>query len=153
MGFLPVLLFLAPDEELGCSPMPASAATPAGTRPSRASRAREAVRTPAFWLLMLYTVLVYPVQAGVSLHQAPHLVERGLDATTAALIVSGFSLMCGARHASACAFCRGWLPIRFLLAPVGLLLALGHLRADPRYVRSARATSLPACSASASAAC
>ena len=35
---------------------------------------QEAIRTPAFWLLMLYTVMVYPVQAGVSLHQAPHLI-------------------------------------------------------------------------------
>ncbi|MGI9524594.1 MAG: MFS transporter, partial [Hyphomicrobiaceae bacterium] len=34
---------------------------------------REALRTAAFWMLSLYTVLVYPVQAGVSLHQAPHL--------------------------------------------------------------------------------
>ena len=39
--------------------------------------------------------MVYPVQAGVSLHQAPHLVERGLDPTTAAMIVGSFSLMSG----------------------------------------------------------
>ena len=32
----------------------------------------QALRTPAFWLLSLYTLLCYPVQAGVSLHQAPH---------------------------------------------------------------------------------
>ena len=27
---------------------------------------RALARTPAFWLLMLYTVMVFPVQAGVS---------------------------------------------------------------------------------------
>jgi MFS family permease len=118
VGFLPVLLFLKP-------PPPDADLPPGGTREPRFSRS-EALRTPAFWLLMVYTVLVYPVQAGVSLHQAPHLVERGLDSTTAALIVSGFSLMSGA-GTFACAFLPRWLPIRFLLAAVGLLLALGTL--------------------------
>ncbi|MGI9525009.1 MAG: MFS transporter, partial [Hyphomicrobiaceae bacterium] len=53
---------------------------------------REALRTAAFWMLSLYTVLVYPVQAGVSLHQAPHLIERGIEPTAAALMISSFSL-------------------------------------------------------------
>ena len=52
----------------------------------------EALATPAFWMLALFTLLIYPVQAGVSLHQAPHLIERGLDSTAAALIVAIFSL-------------------------------------------------------------
>jgi OFA family oxalate/formate antiporter-like MFS transporter len=50
------------------------------------------MRTPAFWLLSLYTAAVFPVQAGVSLHQAPHLIERGLSPTIAATVVSTFSL-------------------------------------------------------------
>ncbi len=41
---------------------------------------------------MVYTLLVFPVQAGVSLHQAPHLIERGIAPTIAATIVSTFSL-------------------------------------------------------------
>jgi sugar phosphate permease len=53
----------------------------------------EAMRTPSFWLIALFTLLIYPVQAGVSLHQAPHLIERGLDPTIAATIVSTFSFM------------------------------------------------------------
>jgi MFS family permease len=73
---------------------------------------------------MLFTVLVYPVQAGVSLHQAPHLVERGIDATTAALIVSAFSLMSGA-GTLACGFLPRRLPVRFAMAAVGAMLALG----------------------------
>ena len=51
-----------------------------------------ALRTPTLWLLMAYTLLVFPVQAGVSLHQAPHLIERGISPTIAATIVSTFSL-------------------------------------------------------------
>ena len=116
VGFLPVLLFLKPPP---LDPEPTATGKPEPTF----SRA-EAVRTPAFWLLMLYTVLVYPVQAGVSLHQAPHLIERGLEPTTAALIVSAFSLMSGV-GTFACGFLPRWLPIRVLLALVGLLLALG----------------------------
>jgi len=82
------------------------------------------VRTPAFWLLILYPVLVYPVQAGVSLHQAPHLVERGIDATTAAAIVASFSLMSGVA-AMACGLLPRRLPVRFPMALVGLLLGAG----------------------------
>ena len=63
--------------------------------PEPAFSRAQAVRTPAFWLLLAYTVLVYPAQAGVSLHQASHLVERGIDPGTAATIVSVFSFMSG----------------------------------------------------------
>jgi OFA family oxalate/formate antiporter-like MFS transporter len=116
VGFLPVLLFLKqPPQEADLSP--------AGKTEPKFSRA-EAIRTPAFWLLMLFTVLVYPVQAGVSLHQAPHLIERGLDPTTAALVVSAFSFMSGV-GTLACGFLPRALPVRFVLALVGLLLGLG----------------------------
>lgn len=87
---------------------------------------RQALRTSAFWLLLLYTVLVYPVQAGVSLHQAPHLLERGIDATTAAFVVSSFSFMSG-MGTLACAFLPRRVPMRFALALAGALLALGTL--------------------------
>jgi len=116
VGFLPVWLFL--DRR----PPEANPASLGAVEP-RFSRA-QAIRTPAFWLLLLYTVLVYPVQAGVSLHQAPHLIERGLDSTTAALIVGGFSLASGA-GTFACGFLPRRLPVRFVLALAGLLLALG----------------------------
>ena len=116
IGFLPVLLFLKPPPQ-DADPQVTGAPEPRFSR-------TEAVRTPAFWLLMVYTALVYPVQAGVSLHQAPHLIERGLDPTTAALIVSSFSLMSGI-GTFACGFLPRWLPIRLLLAGVGLLIALG----------------------------
>lgn len=63
--------------------------------PEPAFTRAEALRTPTFWLLNLFTFLVYPIQAGISLHQAPLLIERGIDATTAALVVATFSLWCG----------------------------------------------------------
>ena len=130
VGFVPVWLFLVRrPEDMGLQPdgagpvieQPGATAAPAAE--PRFSR-REAIRTPAFWLLMLYTVMVYPVQAGVSLHQAPHLVERGLDPTTAALIVSSFSLM-SVVATIACGFLPRRWPIRVPLAAAGAMLAAG----------------------------
>jgi predicted MFS family arabinose efflux permease len=101
---------------------PAHAERAAAAEP-RYSRA-QAMRTPAFWLLMLYTVLVFPVQAGVSLHQAPHLVERGLSPGTAALVVSTFSFLSGV-GTLACGFLPRRLPARHALAFLGALMAIG----------------------------
>jgi OFA family oxalate/formate antiporter-like MFS transporter len=130
VGFVPVWLLLVrrpedmgltPDRAAPASPQPGAPAAPAAE--PRYSR-REAMRTPAFWLLMLYTVLVYPVQAGVSLHQAPHLVQRGLDPTTAATVVATFSLMSGLGTV-ACGLLPRRLPVRFPMALTGMLLVLG----------------------------
>jgi len=130
VGFVPVwLLLVRRPEDMGLVPdrvapaAPKSDAEAAPAAEPRFSR-REAMRTPAFWLLMLYTVLVYPVQAGVSLHQAPHLVERGLDPTTAALVVATFSLMSGFGTVACGLLPRRW-PIRFPLAVTGAVLVLG----------------------------
>jgi MFS transporter, OFA family, oxalate/formate antiporter len=115
VGFVPAWLFLVrrpedvglmPDGRparaapLDDAPAPAAPATfvqgmPAARplEPAEPAFSRgQALRTPTFWLLSLYTAAVYPVQAGVSLHQAPHLIERGLSPTVAATIVSTFSL-------------------------------------------------------------
>jgi OFA family oxalate/formate antiporter-like MFS transporter len=104
VGFIPSWLFMVRrPEDVGLQPdrrasqpsanradaerlAPPVAAEPAFSR-------GEALRTPAFWLLALFTMAVYPVQAGISLHQAPHLLERGLSPTVAATIVSSFSLV------------------------------------------------------------
>lgn len=102
VGFIPNwLLMVRRPEDMGLKPDggPPPDQVPAGgcdapTAPQEepAFTRAEALRTPAFWLLSLYTALVYPVQAGVSLHQAPHLIERGIDPTQAALMISTFSL-------------------------------------------------------------
>ena len=101
VGFLPVwLLLVRRPEDLGLLPDNAVASR----REERGRAAayveptfsrRQAVRTSAFWLLLSYTVLVYPVQAGVSLHQAANLTEHGISPTMAASTVSLFSLMSG----------------------------------------------------------
>jgi len=71
---------------------------------------RQAMATRAFWLLSLYTVLVYPVQAGVSLHQVSHLIERGLAPLQAAGVVGVFSSM-----SALSGFAIGFLPRRISL--------------------------------------
>lgn len=119
VGFVPVWLFVE-----GRPPDRGHAGHAGHAGPEPSFSRRQALGTPAFWLLLLYTVLVYPVQAGVSLHQASHLVERGIDATAAALIVSSFSFMSGV-GTLACGFLPRRLPIRFVMAFAGMLLALG----------------------------
>jgi sugar phosphate permease len=130
VGFVPVWLFLVRrPEDIGLQPDQAAdqrSGSTAPLQPEPQFSRRQAIHTPAFWLLTIYTVVVYPVQAGVSLHQAPHLVERGLDPTTAALIVSCFSLMSGLAT-MACGFLPRRLPIQFPLATSGALLALSTM--------------------------
>jgi len=82
---------------------------------------RQALASPAFWLLSLYTLLVFPVQAGVSLHQAPHLIERGLEPMVAATMVSGFSLVAAIVSFGLGFWPRRW-PVRTVLAASAIAL-------------------------------
>jgi OFA family oxalate/formate antiporter-like MFS transporter len=66
------------------------------------------------------------VQAGVSLHQAPFLIERGIDPTIAATVVSTFSLT-SALATLACGLLPRGMPIRYPLALTGAILTLGVL--------------------------
>lgn len=125
VGFLPVWLLLARrPEDFGLAPdpvtSPAGAAAAPGHREPSFSRA-QAVRTPAFWLLSLYGLLIWPVQAGVSLHQAPNLIERGLDATVAATVVSAFSAASAVAGLGA-GFAGRRVPLRFRLALAAALM-------------------------------
>ena len=132
VGFIPNwLLMVRRPEDVGLLPDD-RARTPARvpTQPiappvtEHAFTRAEALRTPAFWLLALFTLLAYPVQAGVSLHQAPFLIERGLSPTMAATIVSSFSFLSGV-SSLACGFWPRRWPIRNALVLTGLLLATG----------------------------
>jgi MFS transporter, OFA family, oxalate/formate antiporter len=78
------------------------------------------LRTRAFWLLSLYTALVYPVQAGVSLHQAAHLIERGLTPIAAATVISVFSAM-----SAVSGFGLGFLPLRYAMAVTAAAMTVG----------------------------
>ncbi|MGE0258363.1 MAG: hypothetical protein AB7T18_06365, partial [Alphaproteobacteria bacterium] len=139
VGFVPIWLFLARrPEDLGLLPdgaagpaAPDAASGPIGARgrdgiAEPAYSRRQAVGTGAFWLLLLYTVLVYPVQAGISLHQAPFLIERGIAPTIAATIVSTFSLT-SALATLACGVLPRAVSIQYKLALTGAILTLGVL--------------------------
>lgn len=105
MGFLPTwALMVRRPEDLGLevdgAGRHAVAATGPGagveTRPPEPTFSRaEALRTRAFWMLSLYTLLIYPVQAGMSLHQAAHLTEIGLGRAVAVSSVAAFSAASG----------------------------------------------------------
>jgi len=129
VGFVPTFLLLVrTPEDVGLVPdrnrtPGAAAATTAAPVEPRFSRAA-ALRTPAFWLLSLYTMLVYPVQAGVSLHQAAHLIERGLTPTAAATVIAVFSAMTAVSSFGIGFLPRRW-PVRYGLLAGALAMSGG----------------------------
>jgi len=141
VGFLPTfLLHLRRPEDLGArpenEPAPAKGSAASAHAPEPAYSRSEALRTPAFWLLALFTLCIYPVQAGISLHQAPLLIERGLSPATAAGAVSTFALM-SAVSGFAFGFWPRRIPLRYALMLVGLLLMascalMGRAHAAPQ---------------------
>jgi MFS transporter, OFA family, oxalate/formate antiporter len=131
VGFLPTwLLLVRAPEDVGMVPdrhaALRSATTGIASAPEPTFSRAGALRTPAFWLLSLFTLFAYPVQAGVSLHQAPFLIERGLSATVAATVVSTFSFASGAASLAFGFFPRR-VPIRYALALAALLQVAGTL--------------------------
>ncbi len=128
VGFVPTFLLLVrTPEDVGLlpdrRPGAAAATTPAAPAEPRFSRAA-ALRTPAFWLLSLYTMLIYPVQAGVSLHQAPHLIERGLTPAAAATVIAVFSAMTAVSSFGIGFLPRRW-PVRYGLLAAALAMSVG----------------------------
>jgi sugar phosphate permease len=126
IGFVPTWLFIVRSpEDVGLQPD--RLATTRGARTAlpepRFTRA-QAIRTPAFWMLCLFALFAYPVQAGVSLHQAPYLIERGLSPTVAATIVSTFSFMSGVASLAFGFFPRR-VPIRYAMVLAGIALGAG----------------------------
>ncbi len=69
-------------------------------------------------------MLVFPVQAGVSLHQAPHLIECGLTPITAAAVISFFSAMSAVASFGVGFLPRRW-PVRYGMIASAILLSLG----------------------------
>ncbi len=99
IGVLPSgMLLVRRPEDIGLAPDPARKGKPGESTPPAAAREPEftraqALRTPALWLIMGYTVFIFPVQAGISLHQVPHLLERGMPPWVAVSAVATFSLV------------------------------------------------------------
>jgi MFS family permease len=124
VGFLPIFLFLVRrPEDLGLTADHVKPGAKAAAPEPRFSRAG-AMRTRAFWLLSLYTVLVYPVQAGVSLHQAAHLIERGLTPIAAATVISVFSAMSAVSGFGLGFLPRRW-PLHYAMAAAAAVMAVG----------------------------
>jgi cyanate permease len=131
VGFIPTwLLLVRAPEDIGLVPdhriTPLPTASDSAVSPEPTFTRADALRTPAFWLLSLFTLFAYPVQAGVSLHQAPFLIERGLQPEAAATVVSTFSFMSGVASFAFGFFPRSW-PIRYALALAALLQLAGTL--------------------------
>ena len=82
------------------SPPGASSAAPpaaSGHRPRTAAdeinfTLAQAMRTPAFWLMMLFAFAGFIVQAGVSLHQVPHFEDQGIPDSVAVWTASTFAI-------------------------------------------------------------
>ncbi|MDP3063814.1 MAG: MFS transporter [Chloroflexota bacterium] len=89
----------------------------------RAWTLREAVRTPALWLLALTGGLLFLVQAGINTHQGAYLRDQGFSGTVAA-----FTLTVLAFGAGAGSLLWGQLvdraPVRFLYTAVAVLLGV-----------------------------
>ena len=133
VGFVPAWLFLVrrPEDmglrpDGGAPPALTGPAVPTALRNEADFTRREAMRVPAFWLLLGYTVLVYPIQAGISLHLAPHLIERAIPPATVATVVSTFSSMSGLATL-VCGFLPRRWPIRFPMAASGVFLMASAL--------------------------
>ena len=107
-GILPPLLLMArrpedmglaadPVREAGDSGRPAASRAPATGSASALWRdtdytVRQAVRTPAFWILAFFSMVGFMAQAGVSLHQTAHYVDAGVSHGQAALVATSFAL-------------------------------------------------------------
>ena len=105
-GILPPLLLMARrPEDMGLAPDPAREPEESRTghaAPSQTTRTtswsdtdytvRQALHTPAFWILALFSMVGFMAQAGVSLHQTAHYVDAGVSHGQAALVATSFAL-------------------------------------------------------------
>lgn len=87
---------------------------------------RQALATRAFWILALFSVFGFVVQAGVSLHQVPHYIGQGVPTHLAALTASTFAFgqVPGGLFWSTLA---RRVPLRFLLAGAGATMTIGAI--------------------------
>jgi MFS family permease len=110
-GILPPLLLMArrpedmglePDPAPAPDPEPAASDGPAQSIPTKRGEpdewrdtdytVREALRTPAFWILAFFSMVGFMAQSGVSLHQTAHYVGAGVPQGLAALVATAFAL-------------------------------------------------------------
>ena len=134
--FPPALLMVRRPEDVGLSPdgrsMPLGRSASVGRTPSQAhtseqhSTLLEALHTPAMWLLMVFGALIFMVQTGVSLHQAPYYIQRGLSPGLAASVVSVFAFSSAVGGLAWSAFLL-WLSLRLVAAMSAAAIFCGVL--------------------------
>ncbi|MDA1128264.1 MAG: MFS transporter [Chloroflexi bacterium] len=148
-GIAPILLLMARrPEDMGLEPDPekarqairvgeaasASGGSTSGTgampKPSRLTEinytVRQAMATRAFWILALFSVFGFIVQAGVSLHQVPHYIEQGVPAHLAALTASTFAFGQVPGGILWSMLARRF-PLRILLSAAGAMMTVGAI--------------------------
>jgi OFA family oxalate/formate antiporter-like MFS transporter len=86
----------------------------------------EALHTRAFWVLILFSIAGFVVQAGVSLHQVPHLIQQGVAGPAAAFSASVFALSQTVGGVIWATLARR-VPLRLLLSLTGLTAAAGAM--------------------------
>ena len=140
LGVLPPLLLMARrPEDLGleADPLPPARHSldprdgPPAPGPGRAAAepgftVGQALHTRAFWVLVLFSVAGFVVQAGVSLHQVPHFIQQGLPGPAAALTAGVFALSQTIGGVIWATLSRR-LALRVLLSLSGFTAALGAL--------------------------
>jgi MFS family permease len=86
----------------------------------------EAMRTRAFWILALFSLAGFIIQAGVSLHQVAHFISQGVPGPVAALTASTFAI---AQTIGVIVWARlaRRVPLRFLLSAAGFMAAMGTI--------------------------
>ena len=129
VALIPVALFVVDKpEDVGLQPDGDSAADGGADGASAAAEpewtAREAMRTPALWILAVGTGALFLMQAGTNIHAAAYLRDLGLGQTTATL---GITLNAAFLGIGGLAW--GWTaeraPARFVMAAVAATMALG----------------------------
>ena len=139
-GIIPILLLMArrpedmgleADPEKDHRTVPTSNVAAAGAPPSASNTesnytVRQALATRAFWLLAIFSVFGFVVQAGISLHQVPHYIGQGVPTHLAALTASTFAF----GQVPGGVFWSFWarrVPLRVLLSVAAATMSVGAI--------------------------
>ena len=139
-GIIPMLLLMArrpedmgleADPEKGRRTVPTSDVAASGAPLSATDTesnytVRQALATRAFWLLAIFSVFGFVVQAGVSLHQVPHYIGQGVPTHLAALTASTFAF----GQVPGGVFWSFWarrVPLRVLLSVAAATMSVGAI--------------------------
>ena len=139
-GIIPVLLLMARrPEDMGLEADPekdhrtvptsdvaAARAPPSASNTESNYTVRQALATRAFWLLAIFSVFGFVVQAGISLHQVPHYIGQGVPTHLAALTASTFAF----GQVPGGVFWSFWarrVPLRVLLSVAAATMSMGAI--------------------------